>query len=288
MAIATKQKPKAAHHKKRTAAHHRQTKHYVKSYWPYLPMVAIIAAGIFVNSLLNHPSAVLGEQSNLSQYSLLETTNENRAANERTGLVLNTQLQQAAQAKANDMVTKDYWAHTTPSGEQPWKFITAAGYQYQAAGENLAFGFDSAESLAKAWMQSSEHRANLLGSSYSQVGFGVAQSSDFVGHGNETVVVAMYATPSQSAVLPASTIAPEPVSITRMEAVASVPAVSGLIVGVIGTLAVIAVLFRHSFAWRRMLNHGEMFVIQHPLLDIVFVTVAVVAVLLNQTTGFIR
>jgi hypothetical protein len=49
MAIATRPKPKVQH-KKRKAQHHRQTSSYLKPYWPYLPMLAIVGLGMFVNN----------------------------------------------------------------------------------------------------------------------------------------------------------------------------------------------------------------------------------------------
>lgn len=287
MAIATKPKPKASHHKKRKAQHHRQSKHYVKSYWPYLPMVAIIGAGLFVNSLLAHNSAVLGEKSNLTQAALLQATNEDRLQNTVPALQHDPLLQLAAQAKANDMVKDNYWAHVSPTGEEPWKFVIDTGYQYQAAGENLAYGFSSPTSIMNAWMQSTDHRANLLNGDYQEVGFGVVQAPDYLGKGPETIVVAMYATPASASSEPATTSIPDTMApVSRLETLAA-PALSGLIVGIIGTIAVTTVLVRHSFAWRRMLNRGEMFVIHHPKLDIALVGIAVLAVLLNHTTGFI-
>ena len=50
MAIATRPKPKK-HAKKRQAKHHRQGKFYMKSYLPYLPMLAIAGVGFIANSL---------------------------------------------------------------------------------------------------------------------------------------------------------------------------------------------------------------------------------------------
>lgn len=288
MAIATKTKPKSVQHKKRVAAHHRQTKHYVKSYWPYLPIAAIVAGGIFINTLLNRPVAVLGAGSNLTQQALVESTNVDRSHSQLTPLQLSATLNRAAQNKANDMIAKNYWAHNTPAGQQPWAFMTQAGYQYQSAGENLAYGFDDAGVVLNAWMHSPEHRANVLDTGYSEVGFGIAQSENFLGHGPETIVVALYAKPtSATAVTPATTapLAVQPVS--RIEAMAG-PAMSGLIVGIIGTMAVLLVLVRHGIAWRKLLNRGEMFVIQHPFIDISLVAVAMTTAILSQTTGFIH
>lgn len=289
MAIATKRKPKTVHHKKRVAGHHRQTKHYIKSYWPYLPITAIVALGIFVNSVLSHPSAVLGEKTNLTQTALLSATNDSRQNNHALPLAYDNQLQQAAQRKAEDMAQKDYWSHATPDGQQPWNFVTDSGYQYQAAGENLAYGFTSAETVMTAWMQSPDHRANVLSDNFSQVGFGVAQSADYLGEGPKTIIVAMYALPtSAGSSIPLTTVAPDGAApVSRVQTLVG-SQISAFIVGVVGTLAVLAVLFRHGFAWRRLLNRGEMFVIEHPVLDVVLVSVVVLAVLLNQTAGFIR
>ncbi|HEY1064135.1 MAG TPA: CAP domain-containing protein [Candidatus Saccharimonadales bacterium] len=288
MAIATKPKPKGTQHKKRTAAHHRQTKHYVKSYWPYLPMVAVLAIGLAVNSALGRSVTVLGEQTNLTQLALLDATNEDRQDNQRSLLALSRQLQDAAQAKANDMVAENYWSHTSPNGEKPWKFITATGFQYQTAGENLAYGFDSADSITNAWMHSPEHRANMLDQTYTNVGFGVAQSGNYLGKGPETIVVAMYASPAGGEVAPASTTLPtETEMVSRLESIAA-PAVSGMLIGIVGTLAVVTVLIRHSIAWRKLLNRGELFVLHHPLIDTVLVGIAVTAIILSTTTGFIH
>lgn len=50
MALATRPKS-TVHHKKRRAQHHRHSKTYVKAYWPYLPMLAIVGVGAIVNRL---------------------------------------------------------------------------------------------------------------------------------------------------------------------------------------------------------------------------------------------
>jgi hypothetical protein len=92
-------------------------------------------------------------------------------------LVMNNQLTQAAQLKAKDMFAKDYWAHNSPSGEMPWDFIKQAGYDYQYAGENLARGFTSAPDVVTAWMNSPEHRENMLSPNYHDVGFSLQEGS---------------------------------------------------------------------------------------------------------------
>ena len=197
MALATRPK-QPSHHKKRIGQHHRQNKHYFKTYMPYLPLLMIVLVGLAINSVFLAPAKVLGAQTGITVDGLFAGTNQQRSSNGHSALALNSQLNSAAQAKANDMVTRDYWSHNTPDGKTPWTFITAAGYTYQAAGENLAYGFSTSDDVITGWMNSAEHRANILSNSFYDVGFGIATSSNFVGTGPETVVVAMYAAPQQT------------------------------------------------------------------------------------------
>jgi|GEM_PF-1300881 hypothetical protein len=53
MALATRPKP-TTHDRKRQAQHHTHGKSYLKTYWPYLPMFAIIAGGVLTNRALYH------------------------------------------------------------------------------------------------------------------------------------------------------------------------------------------------------------------------------------------
>ena len=137
----------------------------------------------------------MGFASDVSASGLLLETNHERNMLGVEQLYQNTSLAAAAQAKADDMVTQDYWSHYSPDGQAPWVFIDQVGYAYLKAGENLAYGFPSSKAVVKGWMDSPSHRANLLDSQYREVGFGIANGSDYQGNEN-TVVVAMYADPS--------------------------------------------------------------------------------------------
>jgi hypothetical protein len=98
--------------------------------------------------------------------------------------------------KATDMFAKDYWAHVSPDGTTPWVWIRKAGYNYLYAGENLARGFDTSASVVNAWMNSPEHRANLLSSNYTDIGFAV-QSGTLTGT-ETTLVVQEFGSPYNS------------------------------------------------------------------------------------------
>jgi uncharacterized protein YkwD len=197
MVLASHQKTSPSPHiKKRHGQHHKVSKHYSKTYWPYLPMLLIMALGFFINSVWSSPSPVLGYATSMSVTALLQDTNTQRIQGGLGALALNNQLSQAAQDKANDMVARDYWSHTAPDGKQPWQFMSAAGYSYTLAGENLAYGFAGSTDTVAGWMNSAGHRANILKAGYKDVGFGIANSPSYQGTGEETIVVAMYASPA--------------------------------------------------------------------------------------------
>ena len=67
MAISAKPRPGQVH-KKLKAGHHRHTKSYMKTYWPYLPILAIVALGLVINHFW-HLSASAQPQASLSSYS---------------------------------------------------------------------------------------------------------------------------------------------------------------------------------------------------------------------------
>lgn len=266
-------------------------------------MLLIIGAGFLINTLWSN-GHVLGDTSNLTSNYLLEETNQSRSKEKQPPLTLDSQLSSAAQAKAEDMAKNNYWAHTSPSGKTPWSFIGSSGYQYQSAGENLAYGFSNASGVVNGWMNSAEHRANILSDSYKHVGFGVATSPNFQGKGPQTIVVAEYAEPVDAVAnvtfsvpetaqnAPASVkgdtneLAAQPVS--RIEALAGGQAAwSALLVSALAGAALTLFLVRHGRRLHKLLIQGERFVLHHPVLDIAAVFVFTAGYVLTRTTGII-
>lgn len=138
-------------------------------------------------------SQVLSYATEMTHGGLLSGTNNARAANGFLSLNLDSQLNASAQAKAQDMANKNYWAHVGPDGTQPWYFFDQAGYSYTKAGENLAYGFMTSQSTVDGWMNSPSHKANILGD-YRDVGFGIVNAPDYQSNGQQTIVVAHYGT----------------------------------------------------------------------------------------------
>lgn len=280
------------HEKKRHGHHHKHTKHYSKTYFPYLPILILIVVGFVANVWLTPRHAVLGVQSDMSINSLLRDTNVARTSSHELGLSLNAQLTQAANAKAADMATENYWAHVSPAGKTPWAFIQQSGYQYQAVGENLAYGFVNSTAALKAWLNSPDHRANILNASYRDVGFGIAEAADYQGHGPETIIVAMYGEPvgPGTAVLGATsqTIAASEhvarLQVLNIDISSWMVAFVAFIAG--GAIAVFVV--RHGVFLHRAAMRGERFVVTHPTLDVALVALGVIGFILTRTSGFIQ
>lgn len=162
----------------------------MKAYWPYLPIIAIISFGFMLNTWVGtlHRN-VLSYATDITATSLLSATNSQRSANGLGGLTQSGTLAQAAQAKAADMAANNYWAHTSPAGKTPWTFIDATGYSYESAGENLAYGFATSNDTITGWMNSPGHRANMLNTKYTEVGFGIINVENYQDNGNQTAVV---------------------------------------------------------------------------------------------------
>lgn len=163
---------------------------------------------------------VLAYATEMSPGGLLSATNTARTANGLAPLTLDSQLNNSAQAKAQDMAAKDYWAHVSPDGTEPWYFFNQAGYSYSNAGENLAYGFMSSQATVDGWMNSASHRANILGGYY-DIGFGIVNTANYQSSGEQTIVVAHYGVRALSAA-PAAPAAPTETS--KPAAVPTTPA----------------------------------------------------------------
>jgi hypothetical protein len=290
MSLVSPAKPKA-YHRKVHGGHHSRSKHYLKPYWPYIPMVLIVLSGFMFNSILISSSEVLGESQDFSSTSLLSDTNKDRQLDHEGTLSVNENLANAAQAKAEDMVNNNYWSHTSPSGATPWSFISNSGYQYQSAGENLAYGFNSSAAVEKAWMNSPEHKANILDGSYKDVGFGVAEAANYLGQGPKVVVVAEYGQPTgvlgatSPAVLSDSN---QSQLVSRLQLITSPTAfwLSLLASALVGAGAVF-IIYRHAFYFKDLFEKGEGFIIHHPMLDLFVVLVMTYSIVLTRSAGFI-
>jgi uncharacterized protein YkwD len=114
------------------------------------------------------------ERSSLKEQIVLATNNERINAG-LAPLKDNNLLSTAAQKKAEDMVSAQYFSHIRPTDSYKWSdFIDEQKYDYRFAGENLAKGYTSVDMMVKAWMNSPSHKENILSADFAETGVGFA------------------------------------------------------------------------------------------------------------------
>lgn len=86
----------------------------------------------------------------------------------------NALLEKSALAYAQDMARHSYMNHTGRDGSTPQQRISAAGYDWIEAGENLASGVMSADEVVGGWLHSPGHCANLMQPAYTEMGVAFA------------------------------------------------------------------------------------------------------------------
>jgi uncharacterized protein YkwD len=105
--------------------------------------------------------------------------NQDRAANGVRTVSWSATLARVAQYRAQDMLDRGYFSHYDPaSGQLAFvQLFQAWGIGYTAAGENIAWSTDpSMAAINTMFMNSPEHRANILNPAYGRAGVGVASN----------------------------------------------------------------------------------------------------------------
>lgn len=113
-------------------------------------------------------------------------TLSNGKAKPQQPLVFNRQLSSAASNHTQDMIDRNFFAHSNPDGANPFDRISKTGYQFSNAGENIAY--TASTMLLNEAATSLElhdnlfidknyagrgHRVNILSSDFREIGIGV-------------------------------------------------------------------------------------------------------------------
>ncbi|WEX07776.1 CAP domain-containing protein [Chelativorans sp. AA-79] len=129
-------------------------------------------------------SVVTGPLDRLRQ-DALSRVNEVRRERGLETLDLTDPLNAAAQAHAEDMARRDYYSHVSPEGEDAQdRYIEHGGSRWRFVAENIATcegcpappDIARVRSFQEGWMQSPEHRHNILAHGLEGFGFGIAAS----------------------------------------------------------------------------------------------------------------
>lgn len=103
---------------------------------------------------------------------VLRLVNAERSKQGLRSLKLAEDLTSIANTKARDMAVNRYFDHRSPTYGSPFEMLQKFGVSYKSAGENIAAGQQTPAQVMESWMNSSGHRANILNSSYTELGVG--------------------------------------------------------------------------------------------------------------------
>jgi uncharacterized protein YkwD len=136
---------------------------------------------------------------------ILASTNLHRTENQLKTLNINTTLNQAAANKVDDMFAQQYFEHVSPQNKGPADVVEKVQYEYLSVGENLALGsYASDADLVQAWMDSPGHRANILGSKFTEIGISAKQG--FFDGRQAWLAVQTFALPASACPAPSETL----------------------------------------------------------------------------------
>ena len=121
------------------------------------------------------------------EQAIFDKINIQRQKNGLAALVQDTKLAAIARAHSADMIAKNYFSHNDLNGCSPGCRLNKAGYSYSSWGENIysMSGYSlspsaAADMVVKGWMNSAGHRANILNSTFTNQGIGVAMSGSTI------------------------------------------------------------------------------------------------------------
>jgi uncharacterized protein YkwD len=97
-------------------------------------------------------------------------------------LTASSQLDRSAQRWTNQLVSHHEFTHGTDFAER----ISATGFHWSQAGENIATGYPTPASVVAGWMASTGHCENILAPTFRYVGTGVNRGATVVSPGTWT------------------------------------------------------------------------------------------------------
>lgn len=100
-----------------------------------------------------------------------EITNNYRSLVGVSSLTLDSSLVETANIRAKEL--SDSFSHTRPNGSSCFTVLSELGISYGTAGENIAAGYSSSQSVMEGWRSSSGHYQNIISSKFKKIGIGV-------------------------------------------------------------------------------------------------------------------
>lgn len=128
-------------------------------------------------TILNVSNMEFSDSSGLTEeeQEFLNLVNANRENNGLPKLEIDNEVQNIARLKAEDLVQNNYFSHISPVYGDMSAMLTDSNIKFKTVGENIA-GNNNLTGAVEAWMNSENHRANLLSTDYNYTGVAIAES----------------------------------------------------------------------------------------------------------------
>jgi uncharacterized protein YkwD len=160
-----------------------------------LTALAAVSAAVAITVAEGKPESTVVASAQLDppEAEFMQLLNNYRAQNGRGPILIDPNIQAAAEWMSTDMGINNYFSHTDSTGGSPWDRMCDHGYCHNTwKGENIAAGYSSAQAVFDGWKGSPGHNANMLGEHYVVMGialvhtpgstYGYYWTNDFGGH----------------------------------------------------------------------------------------------------------
>lgn len=125
---------------------------------------------MFAVALIGSPA-----ESRVAEQVIADDLNVHRRAAAISPLRIDEQLTELAQERADDMVRRHYFDHTSPDGYTAIDALRSRAYKFTYAGENISLASDEEQAEQDLW-DSLPHRRNMLEIHYRRVGIAVVET----------------------------------------------------------------------------------------------------------------
>lgn len=113
-----------------------------------------------------------------SEEQVLELINEEREKEGKTELKFDSRLMKLAKLKVEDMLNENYISHNSDKYGDVFQMLSINNVDYSLAGENIARNVNE-KSAVNAWMNSENHRNNILEDRYEYTGISVVKDKTY-------------------------------------------------------------------------------------------------------------
>lgn len=134
-----------------------------------------------------------GETNLALEAELIARINQEREKSGVGLLVEQSQLTLAARSQSEDMACNGFFNHDSPINGGVLERMETTGYRFSIVGEIIAGGYPLANEVLEVWLNSPQHRRQILDPNYTQLGVGFVRA---IGYGYENYWTVIFASPA--------------------------------------------------------------------------------------------